>query len=50
MVRKLYVSTLHQILRNRIYTGNFDFNGVTYAGRHEPLISTDLWDSCSAHP
>ena len=30
--RKLYVSTLHQILRNRIYTGNFDFNGVTYAG------------------
>jgi DNA invertase Pin-like site-specific DNA recombinase len=42
--RKLYVSTLHQILRNRIYTGNFDFNGVTYAGSHEPLITTDLWE------
>jgi site-specific DNA recombinase len=42
--RKLYVSALHQILRKRIYTGSFDFNGVTYAGSHEPLVSTDLWD------
>jgi site-specific DNA recombinase len=43
--RKLYVSTLHLILRNRIYTGNFDFNGVTYAGNHEPLVTTELWES-----
>jgi DNA invertase Pin-like site-specific DNA recombinase len=42
--RKLHTSTLHQILRKRIYTGRFDFNGVTYAGSHEPLISIDLWD------
>jgi DNA invertase Pin-like site-specific DNA recombinase len=42
--RKLYVSTLHQILRKRIYTGNFDFNGNTYQGSHEPLITTEVWD------
>ena len=42
--RKLYVSTLHQILRKRIYTGSFDFNGVTYQGSHEPLITTEVWD------
>jgi DNA invertase Pin-like site-specific DNA recombinase len=42
--RKLYVSTLHQILRKRIYTGSFDFNGATYQGNHEPLISTEVWD------
>jgi DNA invertase Pin-like site-specific DNA recombinase len=42
--RTLYVSTLHQILRKRIYTGSFDFNGVTYQGTHEPLTTIDLWD------
>jgi DNA invertase Pin-like site-specific DNA recombinase len=42
--RKLYVSLLHQILRKRIYTGSFDFNGATYQGNYEPLITADLWD------
>jgi DNA invertase Pin-like site-specific DNA recombinase len=42
--RKLYVSTLHQILSKRIYTGSFDFNGATYQGSHEPLITTEVWD------
>lgn len=42
--RKLYASTLHQILRKRIYTGSFDFNGATYQGSHQPLISMEVWD------
>jgi len=41
--RALHKSTLHQILRKRIYTGDFDWNGVTYQGAHEPLVSRDTW-------
>jgi site-specific DNA recombinase len=35
-------STVAKILRNRIYTGRFDWDGKTYQGRYEPIISTDL--------
>lgn len=34
--RKLYKSGVHQILRKRLYTGDFDWDGTTYAGTHEP--------------
>ena len=27
------------ILRKRIYTGDFDWDGVTYHGKHEALVS-----------
>ena len=37
-------STVHAILRNRVYTGQFDWNGKTYDGRHEALVSIDLWE------
>jgi site-specific DNA recombinase len=37
------VSTVHAILRNRLYTGVFVWNGETYKGQHQPLISHDLW-------
>ena len=36
-------STVHKILRNRIYTGEFDWKGKRYVGSHEPLITTELW-------
>lgn len=36
-------STIHKILRNRIYCGDFDFDGKTYAGKYEPIVSRDLW-------
>ena len=42
--RHIVKSTLHQILRKRIYTGDFDWDGVTYAGRHEALVSRETWD------
>ena len=37
-------STIHKILTNRIYTGEFDWNGQRYQGTHEPIISKDLFD------
>jgi len=38
------VSTIHKILRNRIYTGEFEWRGKVYEGKYEPLISKDLWN------
>jgi site-specific DNA recombinase len=40
---KLHKSVVHQILRKRLYTGDFDFDGVTYQGTHEPLVSRECW-------
>jgi site-specific DNA recombinase len=38
------VATVHKILRNRIYSGDFDWNGKTYHGKHLPLVTRDLWN------
>jgi site-specific DNA recombinase len=38
------VSTLQTILRNRLYTGWFEWNGTIYQGKHEPLVSVELWE------
>jgi DNA invertase Pin-like site-specific DNA recombinase len=42
--RPLHPSLIHQILRKRIYTGDFDFDGTTYKGTHVPLVSRASWD------
>jgi TonB-dependent siderophore receptor len=36
-------TTVHNMLRHRIYTGAFDWLGKTYDGIHEPLTSPALW-------
>jgi site-specific DNA recombinase len=36
-------STVHRILRKRVYCGDYDYNGVTYAGKYEAIISKELW-------
>src|SRR6478735_7994080 len=38
------VSTVHTTLRNRIYTGEFEWNGHLYPGKHQPLVSRRLWE------
>jgi len=38
------VTTLHKILRKRIYTGEFEYGGVTYHGSHEPLVEREVWE------
>src|SRR5215204_2747657 len=37
-------STVAAILRNRIYTGRFDWDGRTYQGRYEAIVPTELWE------
>ena len=37
-------STVHSILRNQLYTGWFEWNGKLYQGKHEPLVSVELWE------
>jgi hypothetical protein len=39
---KLHKSEVHQILRKRIYSGDFDWDGVTY--HHQPLVTKEVWD------
>ncbi len=41
-------STVHQVLRRRIYTGHFDWDGKTYAGVHTSLVSRQLWEQVQA--
>jgi site-specific DNA recombinase len=41
--RRLQSSTVHQILRKRLYTGDFDWKGVTYSGTYEPLVARECW-------
>ena len=38
------VSTVHAILRNRLYAGLFEWNGRTYMGTHQTLVSPELWE------
>jgi site-specific DNA recombinase len=40
----LPVSNIHAILHNRLYTGEFNWNGHRYKGRHQPLVTKELWD------
>ena len=38
------VSAVHSILRNRLYTGHFEWNGRLIQGKHQSLVSSDLWE------
>jgi site-specific DNA recombinase len=40
----LSVSSIQLILRNRIYSGEFEWHERRYKGKHEPLISRELWE------
>ena len=42
----LAVSCVQRILKSSFYYGIFEFNGETYQGSHEPLISKKLFDKC----
>jgi site-specific DNA recombinase len=37
------LSAVHKILRTRLYTGTFEWQGELYKGTHQPLISHELW-------
>ena len=42
--RRLNSSLAHQILRKRLYMGEFDFDGTVYQGIHEPLVTRERWN------
>ena len=46
--QRLHKSTLHLILRKRIYSGDFDWDGVRYVGTHEALVTRETWDGVQA--
>ena len=37
-------STVYTILRNRLYSGQFEWNGKLFQGKHEPIVSIELWE------
>ena len=37
-------STVYRILSNPIYIGEYDWKGVRYIGKHEPLVSREVFD------
>ena len=37
-------ATVQKILRSRIHTGDFDFDGKMYRGTHIPLVAKEIWD------
>ena len=41
--RQLYSSEVHHILRKRLYSGDFDWDGTTYQGTYEALVSRETW-------
>jgi len=41
---KVPVSTVNAILRNRLYCGQFEWNGKLYQGSHEAIVSVELWE------
>ena len=44
--RELSVSNYQYILRNPVYYGLIRFSGELYEGKHEPLITKQLFDRC----
>ncbi len=42
--KKLSVSVIQHILSNPVYYGAFKYKGELYQGKHEPLISKELFD------
>jgi site-specific DNA recombinase len=38
------VSTVHNILRSRLYMGEFEWNSRLYQGSHQPIVSRELWE------
>lgn len=47
--KTLTKSTMHRLLRNPFFYGDFVWNDKLYTGTHEPLIKKELWDKVQAN-
>jgi DNA invertase Pin-like site-specific DNA recombinase len=45
---QLPTASVHRMLRNRMYTGEFDWKGKRYRGAYTPLITRELWEKVQA--
>lgn len=45
--RRFHHSTIHRILTNPVHYGDFKFRGQVFKGKHEPIVSYDLWKYCN---
>ncbi len=41
-------STVHKMLRSRIYMGEFEWAGRVYQGCHQPIVGRELWERVQA--
>ena len=41
--KPLVASTVHRMLTNPYYKGEVVYKGVTYPGKHEPLVAPEVW-------
>ena len=54
--KKIFLSLIERIIKNPFYHGIMLRDGVYYAGKHEPIVSKELWDkaqdvvNCRLHP
>jgi hypothetical protein len=46
--KPVYKSELHLILRKRVYMGDFDWDGATYAGTHQKIVDRATWEKVQA--
>lgn len=46
--RPLQVSVVHRLLRNPVYYGDIIWNGKTYPGKHQPIVSKEIWSRVQA--
>ena len=46
--RKVSKSTIHKMLTNPIYYGDFLWKGQLFEGSHEPIVTRDLWNQVQA--
>lgn len=42
----VHESTINKALKNPIYYGSFLWKGELLSGKHEPLITKEIWDQC----
>ncbi len=42
--KELSISSMHRLLRRPYYKGIVVFNDVEYQGKHQPIVTTDVWE------
>ncbi|WP_368073073.1 recombinase family protein [Edaphosphingomonas haloaromaticamans] len=43
--RPVGISTIHYMLRNRLYAGAFEWAGRLFQGTHEPIVTRETWEN-----